>query len=30
VFDLKPAAHEDEKTLHQHAQVQAVGQGAAS
>jgi hypothetical protein len=28
-FDLKPAAHEDEKTLHQHAQVQAVGQGAA-
>ena len=28
-FDLKPATHEDEKTLHQHAQVQAVGQGAA-
>jgi hypothetical protein len=29
VLDLKPAAHEDEKALHEHAQVQAVGQGAA-
>jgi hypothetical protein len=29
VFDLKPATHEDEKTLHQHAQVQAVRKGAA-
>ena len=29
VFDLKPAAHDDEKVLHEHAQVQAVGQGAA-
>jgi arylsulfatase len=29
VFDLKPAAHDDEKALHEHAQVQAVGQGAA-
>jgi arylsulfatase len=29
VFDLKPAAHEDEKALHEHAQAQAVGQGAA-
>ena len=26
VFDLKPAAHEDEKALYEHAQVQAVGQ----
>ena len=29
VFDLKPAAHEDEKALHEHAQVQAIGHGAA-
>ena len=29
VFDLKPAAHEDEKTLHEHAQMQALGHGAA-
>ncbi len=29
VFDLKPATHEDEKALHEHAQGQAVGQGAA-
>jgi len=29
IFDLKPAAHEDEQALHEHAQVQAVGQGAA-
>jgi arylsulfatase A-like enzyme/uncharacterized membrane protein len=29
VFDLKPATHEDEKALHRHAAVQAVGQGAA-
>jgi arylsulfatase A-like enzyme/uncharacterized membrane protein len=29
VFDLKPATHDDEKALHEHAQVQAVGQGAA-
>ena len=29
IFDLKPAAHEDEKALHEHAQVQAVGHGAA-
>ncbi len=29
VFDLKPAAHEDEKALHEHAQMQAVGHGAA-
>jgi arylsulfatase len=29
VFDLKPATHEDEKTLHEHAQAHAVGQGAA-
>jgi hypothetical protein len=29
VFDLKPANHEDEKTLHEHARVQAAGQGAA-
>ena len=29
-FDLKPAlTHEDEQALHQHAQVHAVGQGAA-
>jgi arylsulfatase len=28
-FDLKPAAHEDEKALHEHAQTQAVGHGAA-
>jgi len=29
VFDLKPAAHENEKALHEHAQMQAVGHGAA-
>jgi len=29
VFDLKPAVHEDEKALHEHAQVQAIGHGAA-
>ena len=28
-FDLKPHAHEDEKTLHEHAQTQAVAAGAA-
>jgi arylsulfatase len=29
VFDLKPATHDDERALHEHAQVQAIGQGAA-
>jgi hypothetical protein len=29
VFDLKSAVHEDEKALHEHAQVQAIGHGAA-
>jgi len=29
VFDLKPATHEDEQALHEHAQVHAVGEGAA-
>ena len=29
VFDLKPATHDDEKALHEHLQVQAVGHGAA-
>jgi hypothetical protein len=29
VFDLKPATHEDEKALHEHAQIQGVGEGAA-
>jgi arylsulfatase A-like enzyme/uncharacterized membrane protein len=29
VFDLKPASHEDEKALHEHAGIQAMGQGAA-
>jgi arylsulfatase A-like enzyme/uncharacterized membrane protein len=29
VFDLKPAAHEDENALHEHAQMQGVGRGAA-
>jgi len=29
VFDLKPATHEDEKALHEHAQTHGVGQGAA-
>jgi hypothetical protein len=29
VFDLKPTAHEDEKALHEHAAIQAVGKGAA-
>jgi arylsulfatase len=29
VFDLKPVHHEAEKALHEHASVQAVGQGAA-
>jgi hypothetical protein len=28
VFDLKPATHEDEQTLHEHAQVHGVGEGA--
>ena len=28
-FDLKPAIHEDEQALHEHAAVQAIGQGAA-
>src|SRR6266568_2860195 len=30
VFDLKPAHHEAELALHEHAQMQAVGQGAAN
>jgi len=30
VFDLKPAHHEAEQALHEHAQMQAVGQGAAN
>ncbi len=29
VFDLKPAPHSKEQALHEHAAVQAVGQGAA-
>jgi len=29
VFDLKPAHLEAEKALHEHAAMQAVGQGAA-
>jgi hypothetical protein len=29
VFDLKPTTHEDEKALHEHAAMQAIGQGAA-
>jgi arylsulfatase len=29
VFDLKPTAPKDEKALHEHAQMQAVGHGAA-
>jgi hypothetical protein len=29
VFDLKPATHEGEKALHEHAQAHAVGGGAA-
>jgi arylsulfatase len=29
VLDLKPAAHEDEEALHEHAAVRAVGHGAA-
>ncbi len=29
VFDLHPADHEDEKALHEHAAMQAVGHGAA-
>jgi arylsulfatase len=29
VFDLKPATHEDEKALHEHAQMHGIGQGAA-
>jgi arylsulfatase A-like enzyme/uncharacterized membrane protein len=28
-FDLHPATHEDENALHEHAAMQAVGQGAA-
>jgi arylsulfatase A-like enzyme/uncharacterized membrane protein len=29
VFDLKPATHEDERALHAHAHVHAIGEGAA-
>jgi hypothetical protein len=29
VFDLKPAPHAKEHESHQHAAIQAVGQGAA-
>jgi hypothetical protein len=29
IFDLKPATHEDEQALHEHAQMQGIGQGAA-
>jgi arylsulfatase len=29
VFDLKPADHQSEKDLHEHAAMQAMGQGAA-
>ncbi|HUK71485.1 MAG TPA: arylsulfatase [Streptosporangiaceae bacterium] len=29
VFDLRPATHEDERALHEHAAVQAIGHGAA-
>jgi len=29
VFDLKPSTHEDEKALHEHAQMHGIGQGAA-
>jgi hypothetical protein len=29
IFDLKPAAHEDEKARHEHAAMQAIGHGAA-
>lgn len=29
VFDLKSAVHEDEKALHEHAQVHGIGEGAA-
>ncbi len=29
IFDLQPAAPDDEKALHEHAQMQAVGHGAA-
>jgi len=29
IFDLHPATHEDENALHEHAAIQAVGQGAA-
>jgi hypothetical protein len=28
-FDLKPATHEDEQALHEHAQVHGLGEGAA-
>jgi hypothetical protein len=29
VFDLRPATHEDEQSLHEHAQMHGVGEGAA-
>jgi arylsulfatase A-like enzyme/uncharacterized membrane protein len=29
VFELKPATHEDEQALHEHAQMHGIGQGAA-
>lgn len=29
VFGLKPATREDERALHEHAQAQAIGEGAA-
>ena len=28
-FDLKPNTHEDERALHEHAQIQGIGEGAA-
>lgn len=30
VFDLKPAIHEDEHALHQHASLNAVAQGVSA
>ena len=30
IFDLKPAAHEDEQALHRHASVNAMAGGAAA
>jgi len=29
MFDLKPATHEDERAIHEHAQIHGIGESAA-